>query len=68
MESVDIGKNFGLSLIAVKYQESSGKLFGGNKGTWQVNRYFVDYKFSKGDRIIVYGDNEVIKKLINFSK
>ena len=68
VESVDIGKNFGLSLIAVKYQESSGKLFGGNKGTWQVNRYFVDYKFSKGDRIIVYGDNEGIKKLINFSK
>ena len=68
VESVDIGKNFGLSLIAVKYQESSGKLFGGNKGTWQVNRYFVDYKYRKGDRIIVYGDNEGIKKLINFSK
>lgn len=67
VESVDLAKNFGLTLIAVKYQESSGKLFGGNKGTWQVNRYFVDYRFSKGDRIIVYGDNEGIKKLLNFA-
>lgn len=62
---VNLLKNFGLTLIAVKYQTSSGKMFGGNKGTWQVTRFFDDFRFSQGDRVIVYGDSNQMKKLFD---
>ena len=65
---VDLPKNFDVTLIAVKYQTTSGKMFGGNKGTWQVTRFFDDFHFSKGDRIIVYGDNHQMQKLLNLVK
>ena len=65
VEEVNITKNFGLTLIAVKYQPMSGKMFGGNKGTWQVTRFFEGFRFNKGDRIIVYGDNHQMKKLLD---
>ncbi len=65
VEDVNLQKNFGLTLIAIKYQTSSGKVFGGNKGNWQVTRFFDDFRFSKGDRIIVYGDNNQMKKLLD---
>ena len=65
---IDLAKNFGLTLVAIKYQTSAGKMFGGNKGTWQVTRFFDDFRFSKGDRIIVYGDNTQMRRLLDLFK
>ena len=64
VQDVDIEKNFGVALIAIKYQPTSGKSFTANKGSWQVTRFFPDFKFGEGDRIIVYGDTEQMKKML----
>lgn len=65
VQDVDIEKNFGVTLVAIKYQPTSGKSFTANKGSWQVTRFFTDFKFSEGDRVIVYGDTEQMKKVLD---
>ena len=66
VQDIDLAKNFGLTLIAIKYQQATGgKMYSGNKGSWQVTRYFEDFKFSEGDRIVVYGDNDQMQKLLD---
>ena len=64
VQDVDIEKNFGVALIAIKYQPTSSKSFTATKGSWQVTRFFTDFKFGEGDRIIVYGDTEQMKKML----
>lgn len=65
VQDVDVEKNFGVTLVAIKYQPTTGKSFTASKGSWQVTRYFTDFKFGEGDRIIVYGDTEQMKKLLD---
>lgn len=64
VQDVDIEKNFGVALVAIKYQPTSSKSFTANKGAWQVTRFFQDFKFGEGDRVIVYGDIEQMKKML----
>lgn len=69
VENIDINKNFGLKLVAVKYLDKGTKLFGSSHKVWKaIYDFSKPYTFESGDHIVVCGNKQQMEKLLSLIK
>lgn len=69
VQNIDINKNFGLKLVAVKYIDKSNKLFAVKHKVWKAIYDFEEpYTFAEGDHIVVCGNKQQMEKLLSLIK
>ena len=65
VEAVDLKKNFDIQIVAIKHENEQSGIISKIRKRWIIRKEnLADYRFSKGDRMVVMGDMKDIEKLV----